>query len=451
MNELIEETTNNEGCCLTFHKEINKILIVGSWAKEQITIENLQKKNDVNVYAYMSTHNPAIVSLVDDYLIGTLDNTKQIVEYAKQQEIDLVLITTAQPLSVGVVDALEKEDILVFGPCKKAAQLESDKAFTRQLMKNHHINALPKFQVFKDTNKAIEYAETLNWEVAVKPIGLTEGLGVKIAGDQLKNRNDIISYIQEIFENQIGGDAKVLIEEKLQGTEFTIQCFVYGKQVVTTPAVKDFKRLLPGDKGPNTASMGSYSDKGFLLPFMTQKDYMNAVNIIIQTLTALNQETGEDCKGFLYGQFMKTTNGLKLIEYNFRPGDPEWMNTLTVLNDNLIDIIIDLMNQIQRPVHFEDKATVCKYIVPKRYPKSTNQVLEVTFDLEKIQKLGVNIYYSSGLDNHGKLRVGGERGIAFVAKDATIMHANKAVEKAISMVEGDFHHRHDIGTIEMMP
>ena len=430
---------------MTAKKEITRVLVVGSWAKEQITIENIKKKPDLKVFAYMSTHNPAIVSLVDGYIIGELDNKEHIVDFAKKQNIDLALITTAQPLSVGVVDALEHEDILVFAPRQKAAQLETDKAFTRQLMKKHGINALPKFNVFNDRYKAINYAEQLDWKVAVKPIGLTEGLGVKIFGDHLINMDDVVHYIHDIFDKKIGGDAKVLIEEKLEGDEFTIQCFVYGNHIITTPAVQDFKRLLPGDKGPNTASMGSYSTKGFLLPFMNEKDYVKAVNIIIKTLHAFNEETGEDCKGFLYGQFMKTIDGVKLIEYNFRPGDPEWMNTLSIVKDSIIDIINYLMDKREKPVNFEEKATVCKYIVPEGYPKVMNQVLDVTFDAQKINDLGVHIYYSSGLDNHGKLRVGCERGIALVSKADTVSEAHELVETAISMIDGHFHYREDIG------
>jgi phosphoribosylamine--glycine ligase len=435
---------------LTLNKDIKKVLVVGSWAKEQITIENIRKNSDVKVFAYMDTKNPAIISLVDGYEIGELGDKEKIVNYANKQKIDLVLITTAMPLSVGVVDALEKKDILVFGPNQKAAKLESDKAFTRKLMKKYKIEALPMFEVFKDRYKAINYAEKLDWKVAVKPIGLTEGLGVKIFGDQLKNQEDVVKYIHKIFDKKIGGKGKVLIEEKLEGNEFTIQCFVYGKNIITTPAVKDFKRLLPGDKGPNTASMGSYSDKGFLLPFMNQEDYLKAVNIIMKTLNAFNKDTGENCKGFLYGQFMKTKDGIKLIEYNFRPGDPEWLNILLVMEDSLIDVIKYLIDEVRKPVNFEEKATVCKYIVPEGYPKIMDQILNVKFDAKKINDLGVNIYYSSGLDNKGNLRVGCERGIAFVSKEDTISKANEMVEKAISMIEGDFHYRKDIGTLEMI-
>jgi phosphoribosylamine--glycine ligase len=324
---------------------------------------------------------------------------------------------------------------------------------TRKKVAAFHLRVLHNY-VFQTAQYSqpiqINYAEKLDWKVVVKPIGLTEGLGVKIFGDQLKNQDDVVNYIHKVFDKKIGGDGKVLIEEKLQGDEFTIQCFVYGKHIISTPAVKDFKRLLPGDKGPNTASMGSYSDNGFLLPFMEQEDYLKAVNIIMKTLNVFNKETGEDCKGFLYGQFMKTKDGLKLIEYNFRPGDPEWLNTLLVMDDSLIDVIKYLMDEVQKPVNFENKATVCKYIVPEGYPKIMNQVLDVKFDSKKINELGVNIYYSSGLDNQGKLRVGCERGIAFISKEDSILKANEQIEKAISMIDGDFHYREDIGSEGMI-
>ena len=250
---------------------IKRVLVVGSWAKEQITIENIKQNPDFEVYVYMDTKNPGIIDLVDGYKIGDFHNVKDVISYVKKQNIDLVLITTAEPLSLGLVDELEKENILVFGPNKKAAKLESDKAFSRKLMKKYGIKALPRFEVFDDVNNAIEYAKSLDWKVAVKPIGLTEGLGVKVYEDQLKNKHEVIDYIYRIFKEKIGGKAKVLIEEKLEGAEFTIQCFVNGNNIISTPAVQDFKKLLSGDIGPNTASMGSYSDKALILPFIRDR------------------------------------------------------------------------------------------------------------------------------------------------------------------------------------
>ncbi|GFO95960.1 phosphoribosylamine/glycine ligase, partial [groundwater metagenome] len=233
--------------------------------------------------------------------------------------------------------------------------------------------------------------------------------------------------------------------------EFTVQCFVHGKHFLPTPAVQDFKKLLPGEKGPNTASMGSYSQNGHLLPFMEEKDYDKALEIIRGTIGGFQKETGKICSGFLYGQFMLTAKGIKLIEYNFRPGDPEWMNTVIVLKNNLLDVILKLLQGDDQALYFENQATVCKYIVPVGYPEKLYQNLEAGLDEEAIQKIdGLKYYYSCGLDNTGKLNVGTERGIAFVAKAPTIEEANEKVEKAISLVDGKFYYRKDIGTKDLV-
>ncbi len=426
-----------------------KVLVVGSWAKAQITIENLRSRNlNIKIFAYMSIKNPAIIPLLNGYEIGDLSAINNIVGYAKKQDIDLVIVTTAEPLSFGLVDKLEDKKIKTFGPRKQAARLESDKAFMRELMRKYKIKGAPQFQVFDNADDAIKYAEKLNWDIAVKPVGLTDGLGVKVFEDQLKTKEDVIRYIQHIFDKR--GDSKVLIERRIIGEEFTIQCFVNGSHMIPTPAVQDFKKLLPGEKGPNTASMGSYSEADILLPFMSQEDYTKALGIMGNTINAFHEETGEICRGFLYGQFMITKDGIKLIEYNFRPGDPEWINILFVLKNNILDIIINLLSGEEVSLQFEHKATVCKYIVPRNYPKELYGNLDVSFKADEIKKEGVNIYYSCGIDESGSLNTGSERGIAFIAKADTIFDANAKVERAISLVKGDFYHRTDIGKKEMI-
>ncbi len=299
---------------------IKRVLIVGSWAKEQITIENISSNPDIEIFSYMDIRNPGIISQVKGYQIGSLYDISGIVNFALEKKIDLVIITTASPLSIGLVDALEENHILAFGPVRLAARLEADKEFTRKLLKKYMPSAIPEFKVFEDPEIAIDYAEKLHWKVAVKPIGLTEGLGVRVFGEQLKDENEVKWYIRHVNNKKIGGSSKVIIEEKIEGEEFTVQCFVHGDQIIPTPAVQDFKKLLPEEKGPNTASMGSYSQQGYLLPFMEEKDYEKALEIIRGTLDGFQKETGKICSGFLYGQFMLTANGVILIEYNFRPG-----------------------------------------------------------------------------------------------------------------------------------
>ncbi len=430
-------------------KDIQRVLIVGSWAKEQITIENIKKDKDIEIYSYMDTKNPGIISLVKDYKVGSLYDIRNIADYAFNSKIELTIVTTAGPLSVGLIDLLEKEGIPAFGPNKDAARLEFDKAFARRLMKKYQMEyVMPEFQIFDNIKEAINFASSLNWNVAIKPVGLTDGLGVKVFGDQLKTKNEAIDYIKEILNKRIGISSDLIVEEKLEGEEFSIQCLVHNGIMLPTPAVQDFKKLLVGEKGPNTASMGSYSDKGYLLPFMQQEDYDDAIHIIKKTLNFFKLETGKDCSGFLYGQFMLTEKGIKLIEYNFRPGDPEWLNTISTMKNNILDIIINLINGNKVEIEFEDIATVCKYIVPKKYPILLNQTLRISIDEDKIKD--ANIYYSCGIDEEGNLNTGTERGIAFLAKGNNIQMANENVQKAISNVKGDFYYRHDIGTEELI-
>ncbi|NJD77309.1 MAG: phosphoribosylamine--glycine ligase [Candidatus Methanoperedens sp.] len=430
---------------------VERILVVGSWAKEQITIENISSNPDIEILSYMDIPNPGIISLVRDYHVGSLKDIDTIVKYTREKKVDLVIITTASPLSRGLVDALEAYNILAFGPVRLAAQLESNKEFTRKLLKKYIPSAIPHFEIFEKSQNAVDYAEKMDWQVAVKPIGLTDGLGVRVFGEQLKDENEVKGYIQQIIERNIGGSPRVIIEEKMEGEEFTVQCFVHGEKILFTPAVQDFKKLLPGEKGPNTASMGSYSQQGCLLPFMEEQDYEKAREIIRGTLDGFQKETGKICSGFLYGQFMLTSKGVKLIEYNFRPGDPEWLNTVIILKNNLLDIILKLFHGEEQELYFENQATVCKYIVPQGYPEKLYLNLEVELNHEALQKIdGLKYYYSCGPDNTGKLNVGTERGIAFIAGAQTIEEANEKVEKAISLVSGKFYYRKDIGTTDLI-
>lgn len=432
----------------TFHAK--RILVIGSWAKEEITIENIKKKKGLEVYAYIDTPNPGIIARADGYRLGSLYQVDDIVEYARQCRADLTIVTTAAPLAAGLVNRLEEKKMPVFGPTKEAARLEWDKAFTRELLEKHIPQAIPRFKVCKSIDEAVEFAKELDWQVAVKPTGLTDGLGVKVAGIQLDGQTEIIDYIKEIHENEISGNSRVIVEEKMTGEEFTIQCLVYKDMFIPTPAVQDFKKRDNGEKGPNTASMGSYSDASHLLPFMNNDDYEQAVRIVKKTLSAFKKETDEWCNGILYGQFMLCADGVKLVEYNFRPGDPEWMNTVSILQDNLAPILEKMITGQTTAPNFLRWATVCKYIVPPAYPYKMNEPLDVSLDSEALEKLGVKWYWSCGQDRDGKITVGTERGIALLAQGKTIDDANRKIEKAVAAIDGDFYYRSDVGSREII-
>jgi len=431
-------------------KNGKKVLIVASWAKENITIENIIRVPQVDAFIYMDTKNPGIIKLVNGHKIGSLSDIHSIVDYAKKINPDLVLVTTTKTLSLGLVDALEVRGLKVFGPNQMAAKLESDKDFARNLVDKCASYANPKYKICTSADEATKFARDLGWQVAVKPLGLMGGLGVKVYGDQLHGEDDVKTYIKKSFVSARNGRENVLIEEKMEGEEFTIQCLVFDGHILPTPAVQDFKKKLVGDRGLNTGGMGSYADSSYLLPFMEQTDYDTALKIMKQTAQAFKEETSQYFRGFLYGQFIITADGVKLVEYNFRPGDPEWVNTMSVMKNNIVQVIEGLFDGEEQQLEFDNQASVCKYIVPPQYPEKLNEVLNVTFDENKIWEKGVQFYYSCGLDDDGRINVDHERGIVFVAKAESISEASEKVEEAISHVNGDFHHRPDIGSIEML-
>ncbi len=229
-------------------------------------------------------------------------------------------------------------------------------------------------------------------DLAIKPIGLTGGKGVRIMGEQV-DRAGAIAYVKSLN----GG---VVLEERLIGEEFTLQAFVDGTHLIPMPLVQDHKRAFEGDLGPNTGGMGSYSMPDHMLPFVSDTDYKKALAIMQSTVAAL-ERTGHPYKGILYGQFMNTAKGPKVIEFNARFGDPEAMNVLSLLSSDLSDIVVKITtgSLSAANVCFEQKATVCKYIVPSGYPDSPAKGDPVTIGTQT----GALLYYANVEEREGKL------------------------------------------------
>lgn len=343
------------------------------------------------------------------------------------------------------MDELEEQGVPCVGPKKELALIEGDKAFCKELMRNYGVGRVPKFGVFRDYRDAFRFIEEIG-DVAVKPAGLTGGKGVRVMGDHLRSLEDAKLYAKEVIENRIGGLEKVLIEEKLEGEEYTIQAFVDGKNLIPMPAVQDHKRAWEGDRGPNTGGMGSYSDKDHLLPFLSRGEYEESVKIMERTLDALRKEVGSSYKGILYGQFMLTKQGPCLIEYNCRFGDPENMNVLPLVREEPLDIYQKIAWGGLRKARFERKATVCKYLVPEGYPTSPAFGEVISVDEGAIASLGALLFYVSVDVKQGKLLTTRSRALAVLGIGEEIEEAEQLAERATSHVKGALYHRRDIGT-----
>jgi phosphoribosylamine--glycine ligase len=346
-----------------------------------------------------------------------------------------VVIGPEAPLDAGVVDHLEREGIPCVGPTVAAARLETDKAFCREMMSRYGISGCPRYRTFYNAEDAEEFISTYDGDLAIKPIGLTGGKGVRIMGEHL-DRKGAVAYVRSL-----GG--KVVLEERLIGEEFTLQAFVDGTHVVPMPLVQDHKRAYEGDLGPNTGGMGSYSLPDHTLPFVNRGDWNKALAIMQDAVSAM-QKAGFPYRGILYGQFMNTSGGPVVIEFNARFGDPEAMNVLSLLESDFSTIIEKLVagNLSAADVQFARKATVCKYLVPEGYPDAPEVGREISIGSPG----DAILFYANIEEKDGKFYTQTSRTLAFVGTGDTLNEAEQVAERAAASVRGGVWHRRDIGT-----
>jgi len=421
---------------------VNKILVIGSGAREHAIVRALDRSHqEKEIFCLASNMNPGIAELCDELLIGNFNDPDFVVNYTNEIGATLAIIGPENPLENGVADALWSVKVKVVGPKKDLAKLETSKAFTRDLLREYNIPGGPQYQTFNSLDGVTQFLNVLGKNYVVKYDGLAGGKGVKISGEHLHSHDEALTYCQELTDK--GGE--FVIEEKFIGEEFSLMSFCDGDTLKHMPAVQDHKRAYEGDKGPNTGGMGTYSDANHGLPFLSDYDILEAYEINVQTAKAIKDKFGEGYKGILYGGFMATANGVKLIEYNARFGDPEAMNVLSLLNSDFIEICNGIADGTLEnlDVKFQNKATVCKYAVPEGYPDCP--VKDEQIDVSKIENPDGLFYASVNIQN-GILVEAGSRTVAAVGMADSISNAEKIAEKEVSSVAGPLFHRADIGT-----
>jgi len=412
-----------------------KILVVGGGGREHAIAAALARNPETEIVSVMARKNPGIAALAKKTLLAKETDTARVVAFARETGADCAFIGPESPLEAGVVDELEAAGIAAIGPTRAAARLETDKGFCRDMMNRHMIKGCPLYRVFHSMEDAVSFIESYDGDLVVKPIGLTGGKGVRIMGEQV-DRAGAISYVRSL-------NGEAVIEERLLGEEFTLQAFVDGNHLVPMPLVQDHKRAHEGDTGPNTGGMGSYSLPDHMLPFVTKPDYSHALDIMKEVVAAMGR-TGQPYKGILYGQFMNTADGPKVIEFNARLGDPEAMNVLSLLTSDLSEIVCHIAegSLSKSQVTFAPKATVCKYLVPEGYPDAPHAGETITLGKDSEALL----YYANVEQKGGQLVTQSSRTLAYVGMGDTLEAAEQSAEKAASSVKGRVFYRRDIGT-----
>lgn len=423
------------------------ILIIGSGAREHaLAIALHRSPQQPRIFCCGTATNPGIKQMASGYWVGNINHVESVIEIAKTWQIGLAIIGPEAPLEKGLADALWSIAIPTIGPGKKLAQIETDKRFARDLMQKHKISGLPLYQYFSDMKGIETFLYKLGeGNYVIKANGLMGGKGVKVAGDHLSSINEAMEFCKEIF---MGGQTLV-IEEKLIGQEFSFMCFCDSEHIVPMPIVQDHKRAYVDDKGPNTGGMGSYSDANHSLPFLTQEDVSKAFEINEQVYHALMKDTGEKYIGILYGSFIATRDGVYVIEFNARFGDPESLNVLSVLESDFVAICQSMVtaNLNAEQVVFSRQATVCKYAVPEGYPD--NPVKDAVIDISAVKNKSL-LYLSAVNAVDGKIHALGSRAAAYVGVAETISAAEEISEKEVCGIGGPLFHREDIGTEKLI-
>ena len=422
------------------------ILLVGNGAREHALAEAISRSEQKpRLFSFMKTNNPGIASLSEKIKLGSYADLEAITGFAVENKIEFVVIGPEDPLNNGVVDALAKIGVPSVGPTKSLARLETSKSFTRNLVSKYHIPGNPQFKVFNTIDGVEAFLDQLEG-IVIKPDGLTGGKGVLVQDDHFTTKEEALQLCLQILKES----SSLIVEEKFDGEEFSLQCLCDGKTVIATPLVQDHKRRFEGDKGPNTGGMGSYSLPDHSMPFLKPQDLEDGLEITRQVAAALLKETGSPYKGVMYGGFLATKNGVKLPEYNARFGDPEAMNILPLLKTDFVEIcrhiVAGTLDKLK--IEFEPKATVCKYVVPKDYglPADHSDAASSRAKIEVGDVGKARLYYSSVDKKEDGLYLSSSRAIGIVGIANTLEEARKIAEEGVKAVKGPVAYRTDIGT-----
>lgn len=416
-----------------------KVLVVGSGGREHAICASVAKSPKVDKI-YCAPGNAGIGQIAECVPIGAMEFDK-LVDFAKENEIDLTVIGMDDPLVGGVVDKFEEAGLRVFGPRKNAAILEGSKAFSKDLMKKYNIPTAG-YENFDSPEEAMKYLETAKMPIVLKADGLALGKGVLIC----QTREEAMEGVRTLMLDKKFGDAgnTIVIEEFMTGKEVSVLSFVDGKTIKIMTSAQDHKRAKDGDQGLNTGGMGTFSPS----PFYTDDVDEFCKKYIYQASVDAMAAEGRPFTGIIFFGLMLTEDGPKVLEYNARFGDPEAQVVLPRMKNDIIDVfeacIDGKLDEID--LQFEDNAAVCVVLASDGYPVSYEKGFEIK-GLEKFDDMdGYYVFHAGTKLDDGKIVTNGGRVLGVTAKGDTLKEARANAYEATKLIDFDNKYmRTDIG------
>ncbi|MGI8314607.1 phosphoribosylamine--glycine ligase [Halobacillus mangrovi] len=411
------------------------ILVIGRGGREHSLIQKLAESKQADKI-FAAPGNAGMEEVAERVAIPETDQ-KKLVTFAKENGVDLTIVGPENPLLEGVVDIFQSAGLKVFGPTYAAAMIEGSKHFAKQIMSKYEIPTAD-YQAFTNLEAAKGYIREKGAPIVVKADGLAAGKGVVVA-DKVE---EALKAAEDMLEKGQFGEAskEIVVEEFLQGEEFSLMAFVNGANVYPMIPAKDHKRAFEGDHGPNTGGMGAFAP----VPELPEADYQTAVESILKPAADALVEEGRPFTGILYAGLIQTDKGPKVIEFNARFGDPETQVVLPLLENDLVQVIVDVLNEKDPELRWADKTCAGVVVASSGYPGGYEKGRPVPVVSGKTHVY--TVHAGTEISEHGYVSSGG-RVLLVGAVENSLPQALEEVYEHLQMFEGnkDFYYRRDIG------
>ena len=400
------------------------VLVVGSGGRESAIVDAISRSPRAEKI-YCAPGNAGTAMQAENVPLKDTD-VEGLLRFAKENGVDLTVVGPEASLAAGIADAFRAEGLKIFGHTRLATEIESSKEFAKKLMERHGIPTAA-YRSFSSYEEALRYVSERPFPAVIKYDGLAAGKGVVIA----KDLPEADAALRDMLVGESFGKGRVVVEDYLEGPEFSFLCFVSGEKVYPMPLSQDHKRAFDGDKGPNTGGMGAYTP----LPFITEQDCKYAFENIMKKAAAAMCAEGRPLSGVLYGGLMKTRDGIKVIEFNARFGDPETEVVLPLLESDPLDIFsaVASFGEPSAEPQWSSDAVFGVVMASKGYPGK----YEKGFPIGGLDKVGCKVYHMGTAEKDGRIVTAGGRVLMLVGRAKDLAEARDSVYREAARIECD--------------